>query len=144
MSQSCDLQPQSRSASDLSEPMEEEESPTELECRKKERVSDKCQVVSLSGNSAHPRFLGSMLSVNQLQAVKDFMNPELIVKHPSFYGSDPFQGMKKEFGSVIAPSMLGAAEVLCETNHPLYADVAASCAQRLPLRVIRNMKAGVA
>ena len=101
-------------------------------------------VVSLAGNSAHPMFLGSQISPELLEAVKELMNPTPVAKNPSFYGSAPLVGMKKEFGSVISPSMLGAAETFAESNHPIYADVAASCAQRMPESVWRNMRAGQA
>ncbi len=88
-------------------------------------------------------FLGAMLSASEMEAVKAFMNPELTEKRPTFYGSKPNEAMQKEFGAVISPHLLGAAEVLAESNHPLYADVAAACAQRLPLSVVKNMCAGI-
>lgn len=117
-----------------------EEQQSELGASKlKSKNSD---VVDLSGTSAHPMFMGAMLSKAELDAVEVFMNPPLIQRMPSFYGTKPSTQMVKQFGSVIVPSMLGAAEVLADTNHPIYADVAASCAQRLPESVLINMKAG--
>lgn len=100
--------------------------------------------VSIAGNSAHPMFLGSQISPELLEAVRELMNPTAIDKNPSFYGSNPGVGCKKEFGTVISPSLIGAAEVICESNHPIYADVAASCAQRMPESVWRNLRAGQA
>ena len=98
--------------------------------------------VDLQGSSAHPMFLGAVLNAMELQAVADVMNPPTVAKNPSFYGGNPKNAMKKEFGSVISPHLLGAAETFAETNHPTYAEVAAACAQRLPLSVMKNMSAG--
>jgi len=100
--------------------------------------------VSLAGNSAHPMFLGSQVSAEQLEAIKDMMNPTPIERLPSFYGSAPKVGVPKQFGTVISPVLLGAAEAMAESNHPIYGDIAAACAQRMPESVWRNMRAGVA
>ena len=87
-------------------------------------------------------FLGAILNSDQMSAVKDLMDGPAQAKYPSFYGSKPNEKMKKQFGAVISPHLLGAAEVFAETNHPIYQDVATSCAQRLPHSVVKNMVGG--
>lgn len=99
--------------------------------------------VNLYGNSANPLFLGAVISAEEMEAVRALLDGQSISKQPSFYGTNPKVAVKKEFGTVISPNLLGAAEVFAETNHPIYADMAAACAQRLPESVIRNMRAGV-
>jgi hypothetical protein len=126
----------------LEEKKEEEEEARALVKRQSSSNQKAAEPLSLGGSSAHPMFLGAWATPEQLAAIKDLMNPPVVSRHPSFYGTLPKYGVRKEFGAVISPSLLGAAETLAETNHPFYAEQACALAERLPHSVVCNMAAG--
>lgn len=110
-----------------------ERSPTEVEVKKHGKPYQN-----------HPCFFGASATAEQLEAVKRIMHPLPTESLPSFHGINPAGAThKRSFPTIIDPRMVGAAESFAEENHPLYADVAASLAQRMPHSVCMNMVAGI-
>lgn len=120
----------------------EEEEQWQVPAPKSNRNREETNYSFYQKSTANPCFLGGVVSAKELEAVQVLLQGSAISKNPSFYGVTPGCEVKKQFPAMIDKSMVGAAEVFCETNHPIYADVAAACAQRLPHSVVLNLKAG--
>ena len=82
------------------------------------------------------------MSQRALEAIKSFVNAPRQARSPSFYGTRPSEDVQRQFGQVLNHNLLGAAEAYAEENHPLYTDVAAAFAQRLPWSVVCKARAG--
>ena len=87
-------------------------------------------------------FLGAMLSKEQLAQVREMMAPPPTFKAPTYYGTDRTKQTTKKFGAVVSTNHVGAAEVLCETGHPIYGELAHEFGNRLPQSVQNNLIAG--
>lgn len=133
--------PSTTSASSDSDEMEDSDSMPPPPDLVRSKLSQN-KVVDLAGTSAHPMFLGAMLSPEELTAIRDVMNPKPLYKSPSYYDTNKKMLTKKQFTSVISKEAAGCAEAMCEMQHPIYGEIGHEFANRLPQSVVNNLHAG--
>ena len=114
----------------------------ELKLVKKTKPNTRPHIDLRDASTTCPLFLGAHCSPSYLQKVKELVeaSDRAYFCDPKGYGARPREATEREFECPMGSKLAGAAETMCAGG--INADVGKAFIERLPLSVMKNVRAG--